>query len=202
MLSADTQQQIESYLRRLRHGLRGMNGSEADDIVAELRSHIVEKSAAEGARVEAILAALGSPERLANEYLTDDLLARAEVSRSPWRVLEGLFRWGSLSVAGFFALLAAITGYFFGGAFLLCALLKPFHPQSAGLWAFHTGAGDVEYSLHLGFANPPDGGRELLGWWIIPIGLALGGGFVLLTSYFALWFARRFRPSLAGRSGL
>jgi hypothetical protein len=197
-MSAD--KQIESYLLRLRHGLRGMNGAEADDIVAELRSHIDEKTAA-GVAIDMILAALGSPERLANEYLTEDLLARAEVSRSPWRVLDGLFRWASLSIAGFFALLGAIAGYFFGGAFLLCALLKPFHPQGAGLWVFQTGVGDVEYSVHLGFAGPPAGGRELLGWWIIPLGLALGGGLILLTSRFALWFARRFRPSLVGRLG-
>lgn len=196
MMAPDTP--IEDYLRRLRHGLRGMNAGAADDIVAELRSHIAEKAAA-GAALDKILAALGTPEHLANEYLTDDLLARAEVSRSPWRVLEGLFRWGSLSVAGFFALLGAIVGYFFGGAFLLCALLKPFHPQTAGLWVFHNGPADLHYSLHLGFGTPPAGGQELLGWWIIPIGLALGCGLILLTSAFALWVARHFRPSLSTR---
>jgi hypothetical protein len=199
MLSADTQQQIESYLGRLRHGLRGMNGADADEIVAELRSHIVEKSAAEDATIDAILAALGSPEHLANEYLTDDLLARAEVSRSPWRVLDGLFRWASLSIAGFFVLLGAITGYFFGGTLILCALLKPFHPQSAGLWVFPNKAGELMYSLRLGFGNPPADAREILGWWIIPIGLLLGCALVLLTSRFALWFARYFRQPARGR---
>ena len=30
-------------------------------------------------------------------------------------------------------------------------------------------------------------GHELLGWKLIPIGLALGGGTILLTTHFALW---------------
>jgi hypothetical protein len=72
------------------------------EIVEELRGHIQEKTEAAGeikmATVDAVLAALGSPEELASQYVTDDLLARAEVSRSPWRTLEGLFHWASLSV--------------------------------------------------------------------------------------------------------
>jgi uncharacterized membrane protein len=41
----------------------------------------VEKAAAGG--VDATLDSLGNPEELASQYLTDNLLARAEVSRSP-----------------------------------------------------------------------------------------------------------------------
>ena len=71
----------------------------------------------DGRRVDAALAALGSPEELASEYMTDKLLARAEVSRSPVRILESLFRWASLSVAGFFVFLASIVGYLLGVSF-------------------------------------------------------------------------------------
>ena len=91
------------------------------------------------AGVDAALAALGSPEELASQYMTDNLLARAEVSRSPVQILRSLFRWASLSVAGFFVLLGSIVGYFLGAAFILVALLKPFHPHTAGLWIFPNG---------------------------------------------------------------
>src|SRR5271169_4784376 len=109
-MAGDAQQRIEAYLGRLRGRLRGANDEEVREIVAELRSHIIDKAAVSGeangeitpAGVDAALAALGSPEELASQYMTDTLLARAEVSRSPLQILRSLFRWASLSVAGFF----------------------------------------------------------------------------------------------------
>src|ERR1700735_765355 len=170
--TGDAQKKIEAYLGRLRGRLRGMNEGEAREIVEELRSHIVDRAIAGGevtaSGVEAALSALASPEELANEYMTDSLLARAEASRSPVRILESLFRWASLSVAGFLVLLGSVVGYFLGGAFILCAALKPFHPATAGLWVFPDGADDITYSLRLGFSSAPVGGRGGLGRWVVP----------------------------------
>jgi hypothetical protein len=195
----NAQQKIEAYLGRLRQLLRGMNSEDANEIVEELRSHLAEKAAANGqitaAGVDAALTLLGTPEELATQYTTDALLARAEVSRSPLRILESLFRWASLSVAGFLVLLTSIVGYFLGGALMLCAVLKTIHPQSGGLWAFPNGA-DTEFSLRLGFGTPPPGGRDLLGWWIVPVGLIVGCGLVILTTRLALWCFRQYRQSL------
>jgi hypothetical protein len=127
--------------------------------------------------------------------MTDNLLARAEVSRSPVRILASLFRWASLSIAGFFAFLASVVGYFLGVSFILCAVLKPVHPQTAGLWVLPAGADDLMISLRLGFGSAPPGGREVLGWWIVPIGLVAGCGLVILTTRFGLWCVRRYRRS-------
>jgi hypothetical protein len=144
-MAGDAQQKVEAYLGRLRQLLRGMNAEDAREIIDELRSHLMDRVAASGeatdAGVDAALAALGSPEELANEYLTHHLLARAEASRSPVRILESLFRWASLSVAGFFVLVGSMMGYFLGIVFLLVAALKPFHPQTAGLWLLRDSAG-------------------------------------------------------------
>jgi len=193
------QRRIDAYLGRLRRGLRGINDEDARDIVEELRGHITDKASASGevtaAAVEAVLAALGTPEELASQYMTDELLSRAAVSRSPIRILESLFRWASLSVAGFFVLLSSITGYFLGGALTLCGVLKIIHPQTAGLWAFRDNTGGFEISLRLGFGSAPAGGRDVLGWWIVPIGLVVGCGLVMLTTRFALWCARQYRRS-------
>lgn len=171
-----------------------MNVEDVREIVEELRGHIAERVATSG--VDATLAALGSPEELAGEYTTDELLARAAVSRSPLRVMASLFHWASLSIAGFFVLLGSVTGYFLGVALVLSAALKPFHPYSAGLWVITGDAGDT-YSLRLGFGNPPLNGSEILGWLIIPVGLVAGCALVILTTRVALWAAKQFRQSRA-----
>lgn len=203
-ITGDSQRKIDAYLGRLRGQLRGIKDEEVREMVEELRSHVMDKAAASGevsgeittAGVDAALAALGSPEELASQYLTDNLLARAEVSRSPVQILRSLFRWASLSVAGFFVLLGSIGGYFFGVVLILVALLKPFHPHTAGLWTFPNGSGDFEMSFRLGFGSVPAGGRDVLGWWIVPIGMAVGCGLVMLTTRIAVWFVRQYRRSL------
>ena len=200
-ITASSQQKIDAYLSTLRRQLRGMNAEEVRDIVEEIRSHILDKAAlateenASGA-IDAALATLGSPEELASQYITDNLLARAEASRSPVRILKSLFRWGSLSVAGFFVLLGSLFGYFFGVVFMLVAVAKLFHPHTAGLWALPTDNGDFALSFRLGFGGVPAGGRDLLGWWVVPIGWFGGGVLVMLTTHIAVWFVRQYRKSL------
>src|ERR1700676_880125 len=198
-MAGDAQQRVEAYLGTLRQLLRGMNAEDACEIVEELRSHLLDRVAASGeatnAGVDAALAALGSPEELAKEYMTQNLLARAEASRSPVRILESLFRWARLSTAGFFVLVGSMMGYFLGTVFILVAALKPFHPQTAGLWLLRDSTGDPEISLRLGFGSVPGAGRDVLGWWIVSIGLLGGGGVVLFTPRVALWCARQYRRS-------
>ncbi|MGA7686677.1 MAG: hypothetical protein WCC32_16995 [Terriglobales bacterium] len=190
---------VHDYLARVRKGLAGLSREAASEIVEELRSHILEKAAVNGeatpAAVEDVLAALGKPEELAAQYMADDLLERAASNRSPRLFLRGLVLWASLSAGGIFVLIGCVVGYFLGGAFMLCAILKPLHPQSAGLWRLPDEA--HSYSLRLGFGSVPAGGTELLGWWMVPVGLLLGGGLCLLTTKCALWCARVYRRSHA-----
>lgn len=198
-MTEDAQRKVERYLGRLRACLRGMNEFEAREIVDELRSHILDRAmsgdAVTAAGVEEALAALGSPEELAAQYLTCEVLARAEVSRSPLRVLDSLFRWASLSFAGFLVLVASIVGYFLGAALILCAALKPLHPHTAGLWLIPDGAGDFVVSIRMGFEGAPAGSRDLLGWWIVPVGFMAGSWILILTTRLALWCARAYRRS-------
>ena len=198
-MPTDAQKKIETYLTHLRGLLRGLDREDIEEIVEELRSHILDKAPVGGetssASIDAALAALGSPKSLASEYVTENLLARAEVSRSPVRILESLFRWASLSIAGFFAFLVCLVGYLLGVSFVLCALLKPIHPLTAGLWILPAGANDFMISLRLGFGSAPPGGREVLGWWIVPIGLVVGCGLVMLTTRLGLWCVRQYRTS-------
>jgi uncharacterized membrane protein len=199
-MTNDSQQKIEAYLGRLRVRLRDISEPEVREIVEELRSHIVEKAATAGVvtvgGVDAALAALGSPEELASQFLTSNLMARAEVSRSPWQILKSLCRWASLSIAGFFVLLGTIIGYLVGLALMLVAAARLFHPHTAGLWSFPNSNGSVDVSFRLGFGGLPVGGRDLLGWWIVPVGWLAGGTLVMLTTQIAVWFVRQYRRSL------
>jgi hypothetical protein len=198
-MANDAQQMMEAYLKSLRARLRGLNRDDINEIVEELRSHIQDKAASAGeltaTGVSEALAALGSPEALAREYATDALLARAEISRSPLRVLDSLFRWASLSLAGFLVLLSTVIGYFLGGAFMWCAVLKLVHPHTAGLWLLPSSDSGFNVSLRMGFGSAPVDGRDLLGWWILPVGSIAGCALVLLTTRFALWSARQYRRS-------
>ena len=196
----DAQKKVDAYLSTLRQRLRGLNDQNAREIVEELRSHIIEKSAADGqttvAAVDAALAGLGDPEELASQYTTDNLLSQAELSRSPFRILKSLFRWASLSIAGFFVLLGSFLGYFFGAVLMLVAVLKLIHPRTAGLWIFPKANGELDISFRLGFGSIPAAGRDVLGWWIVPLGWIAGSALVMLTTSIAVWFVRQYRKSL------
>ena len=197
-LPDDAQRKIDAYLTRLQRGLRNLREQDAQEIVAELRSHIMDKAALDGtatsAAVDAALVGLGAPEDLAAEYLTEDLVSRARVTRSPWLVLRSLFRWASLSLGGLLLLIPSLASYFVSVVLAWAAFFKPIHPQSTGLWVIPKSS-DYELSLHMGFGAPPATGHEVLGWWIIPIGLGLGVGLFLLTLQTDLWFLGRFRHS-------
>jgi uncharacterized membrane protein len=85
------QEKVEAYLGRLRARLRGLGNEKANDIVEQLRSYVLDRATVNGElavrEVDAAIKALGNPEDLAREYMTDAALARAEVSRSPFRIL-------------------------------------------------------------------------------------------------------------------
>lgn len=182
---------IDAYLRQVRAGLGGLPDSEVTEILNELRAHIVERTGddASDAATDSALHALGRPEQLAAQYVAENLALRAESNRSPWMILRSVFHWATLSIKGLGVFMVCVIGYSFGVSFFLTALMKPFHPQGVGLWMSNAGQ---TFSLHVGgFTGPADGEREILGWWMIPIGYSLGGGTILLTTHFALWALRR-----------
>ncbi|HKV94704.1 MAG TPA: hypothetical protein VJW20_19320 [Candidatus Angelobacter sp.] len=200
MMKDDAQQKIEAFLSRLRSHLRKLKSQDVEKMISEVRSEIMAKLAEKGEvsadAVDQVLASIGPPEEVASQYLAG-ILSRQAVSRSPAWLFPVLLCWAPLSINGLLALIGLISMYFLGLVLVLCALLKPLH-RSAGVWVLSNG----DISFRLGFGSPPAGGRDLLGWWVVPIGLALGCGLVLLTSRFVHWCARKYRKSgIAVRQG-
>jgi hypothetical protein len=191
---ATLQTRIDQYLGELRTHLRSLPNEQVVDIVEEIRSHIRDTAGSSGemtqSSIDAALIRLGPPFALAASYVTDSLLARAQRNRMPWTVLRGIFRWATLSVKGFLVFIVCLVGYSFGASFFIAAMAKPFNPK-VGLWLVDNGT----YSLALGMTDAIPRGHELLGWKVVPIGLALGGGTILLTTHFGLWCIHRFRET-------
>ena len=195
---SNPQTKIDTYLAELGARLYALPTEQAQDIVEEIRSHILDSASANGAltetEVDEMLGRLGPPSTLAAGYVADNFLARAERKRMAWTVFHAVLHWAALSLKGMVVLFACSIGYLFGASFLVAALIKPFNPE-VGLW--RTDADTFSLALGVAHAVPP--GHELLGWKLIPLGLALGGGTILLTTHLALWCIRQFRRSTETR---
>ncbi len=185
----DPRAQIERYLLRLRTALGRMPDAEKAEILSDIRNHIEERlsdaSSGQAEIVAETIAALGSPESLAESFERERLMARASVSAAPAALLSATFQWALTGLRGFLAFLALLLGYSLGLGFLVCALLKPFLWNHIGLWLDPP-------AFSLGYISPDwHGARELLGWWIIPIGYSVGPLLLIWTTRLVQWLLRR-----------
>ena len=213
---------IDEYCKRLCKALHKVPSPERDELVREMRTHILERVEAEpGITLEVltkILRAVGDPKELAAEYRTQTMLREVARSNSPsgllrpWILLRTTLRSAVTSMAGLVAFLATVIGYGCAAVFLICALLKPMLPARIGLWLA------PQHTLSLGYWNglvsgtevygisvrPPDSFvlgtlgategpvRELLGNWLIPVSILCSVLFFLSTSFVARWLIGRF----------
>jgi hypothetical protein len=187
---------INAYLLRVKEKLRDLPSAQVAEILTELRSHVLDSAnLANGGMTDATmretLARLGPPEDLAEMYLTENLLETAGATRSPWLVMQTLFRLALHSAWALGIFFLSLTGYLFAIGFLVCAVAKPFNPTHVGLW-WNTQSHTL---VAFGLIWPEPFDREVLGWWIIPVGLILCGLTFFLTTRFARWNIRRIRRS-------
>jgi len=182
---------LDAWIGQVRTALRGLPPEDVDDIARELSSHAIERAGgagADAASMTAALDALGSPRELAGLYLGERLAADMGRAGSPWQVLGAVWRLTGLSADAAFVLAGSLAGYALAAVFLLTALAKPIWPSRVGLWRLPTTDGDL--SVSLGRSLHPIG-QELLGWWIVPLGLLLGAALAFLTWRFGLAGVRR-----------
>jgi hypothetical protein len=185
MKTADT---IDRYLLRFRLALAGAKDKE--ELVSEIRSHIVERLEDHSRPVDEIvedtLTALGTPEVLATRYRTEGLLERASTTMSPLLLLRATMRWAMTGIRGFFAFWVLFLGYFMAAGFYVSAALKPFFSDRLGFWVGAHGFGIM--------LRPAGGGdTEILGMWFAPVTLALGCLCIIGTTKFVRWLISKRR---------
>lgn len=193
-LTAESQKSVDTYLATLRRRLSDLKEDDVRDIVEEIRTHILDKTSADPSpgRVDATLAALGSPQQLALRYHTDELVQRARLTRSPALLLRTTLRWAALSLGGMLVFMLSGIGYCVGGIFFVMALLKAFFPRQAGL---NITRDANTWSAGFGAGSGPHTGHDPIGLWLIPICLVLGSAILILTFQIGIWSLRWFaRP--------
>lgn len=167
--------EVERYLRALRHTLAALPEAERDDLVAEVRSHLADRTARGDADV---LAGFADPEAYAAEFLAERALAGAIARGSSWALGAALLS-GARTGAAILAVVPLAILHVVAAALVILAALKPVFPAHIGLfvsdggpWAF--GAWDLGAGA---------GVREVLGWWALPVFAAAGA--------LILWIANR-----------
>lgn len=148
-------------------------GDEGRELRADLEGHVLESMGAQTAngdpveQLKAALEKLGRPIDYLHPILGDRYIARATRTFSPVAVGKGLFHsilsgGGRLLAASLLAL-----GYMFIAIFVIIALSKPFWPENVGLFRAPDG------TIAAGIVARTAGYQEVLGWWSIPVALAL-----------------------------
>ena len=193
-LTETSQKTVDAYLKSLRRELRELLDEDAQEIVEEIRTHIFDKTSGNESpeAVTATLAALGTPQELAERYRTQELLERARLAQSPKYLMRAALRWARLSVMWLLVFALSGLGYCLGGGLLLLGVLKLLHPGTTGVYGIWT---DHERSFN--WQGGPNKPGELLGWWLVPVGILIGGGLLLMTFRFGNWSIRRFWRSRA-----
>lgn len=173
------EQQIESYLNSLRIALGSVAPGQRDEIVREIAAHIRDSSEQPGTSIETVLMRLGPADKLAREYRDNLLIRRASRSFSPVLLLQAALRLATRGVSGVFVFFIAVFGYLNGAGSLVIAVSKCLVPGHTGVWIENgnlVSAGAFIYS-------PPPGAHEVLGYWIIPLGLTLGSLLLIATTW-------------------
>jgi len=174
-----TDTQMENYLATMRLQLAPLTLGDREEIVMEIAAHVRDSAEQSGTSVEAVLARLGPAQALAKEYRDGLLISRASRSFSPLVLLRATLRLATKSVAGIFVFFLSILGYSFGAGFVIIAFSKMIVPAHTGAWVEDgrmIAFGAFEYGI-------PASAHEVLGLWIIPLGLTAGSLTLLLTTF-------------------
>jgi uncharacterized membrane protein len=163
-----TDQTLAAYIAKLERALRSLPADERHAIIAEIKSHIDDRTVSTGMPLDDTLEKLGDPLELAQAYLDQRKLEDAVVRSAHGTLLITILERAGRSVAAALIGLCAVSLYLCAIVFAAMAVLKPILPQQVGLW----------FGPHMfAFAimdHPPTNATELLGYSIIPVSLVLG----------------------------
>jgi len=168
-----TQKQAQMLWSGYMEQVGGLCGSldrrQKADILAELKAHLLESyiqldNGDEETRISAAIEKLGQPEEFVPLWVEERLLDGAQPG-STTRNLYSLLRRNALTGVQQFAFSILVgLGYLLSFYFFIMAVMKVFFPVNVGLHLSPTGI------PFLGYVDA-DEFREVLGYWLIPVGL-------------------------------
>lgn len=167
--------ELERYLRRLRYALRPLPSEEREEIVREVRSHFLDRVESSGAdrvaSVRSTAQALGPPEEYARTFVRDYRVTAALTDGSGFAMLYEVVRLAGSGMRWLVGLMLFLIVFGVAVGLVVVGLLKLVFPESVGLWY----ASDLGV-LGMGWvdASTAAEARELLGYWIVPLNVALG----------------------------
>jgi uncharacterized membrane protein len=191
--SKETGKILDNYLDRLKSKIKILPRSERQEILNEIRSDILAELHLEKEKdtdtqiglLFSILEKLGKPEEVANEILSKKLISFRGNFFKRFFVFTG--RSLLKALAGFFISFMSLILYFVGLLNFAMGFLKVFMPDKIGL--FISDKGFSGYGFKMGSYDVAIGsithlkGEEILGYWIIPLGMIVGLLTVAATNY-------------------
>jgi len=171
--NAITKKIWDQYIQRLQYLLRRINKEEKEEMLLEIKGHLLESfqqdpAESEEERLLNAIDRMGEPEKFLRPLIADKYMNRASRTLSPKDVIKGLY------FSLFTGLKKAFVSFFLGlGYIIVCvlvliAVLKPFFPNHVGLILFNNG------SMTAGISTNSSGVRiDYLGYWVIPIAIGL-----------------------------
>lgn len=177
---------LTEYCRKLRWSLAALPEADRDAIVAETRSHVLDRLDA-GITLDETLSALGDPEDYARAFSDSYAVTAAISSRRLPRLLSALlFNAARSAVVAASAVVIFIAWAAAAMTFYLTAL-KISDPAHVGLWK-------GERFFFIGIIDDPSSGQELLGPWLPAIALLVTLIAWALTHVLSVWALRRLAP--------
>jgi hypothetical protein len=179
--------ELLQYARKLRWALAALPEADRDDIVAEMRSHVLDRVDT-GATLTQALAGLGTPDDYARAFRDTYTVASALSSRRTPHLLHALAQAATRSAGAITAVVLIVIVWAVPLLMAYTALLKIGDPSRVGLWR-------GEDFFFIGVIDDPSRGAELLGPWITPLALLFFAVAWLITRSLAVWALRRLTPA-------
>jgi len=166
----------EQYVERIEAKLEPLRPAVRREIEQELKIHLHDSirhddADEESVRVLNATEKLGRPEEYLEPIVMDRMIEEGSNTYNPLWIAKGLGRTFTRGVK------KTVLGLLFGVGYLLAlvvfalGLLKPFFPEHVGL--FYEPGGETQ-RITFGFLEQTAGMTEVLGYWVIPLSLAVG----------------------------
>jgi len=171
----------DQYFRRVNRCSKTLDKDQQKELQLEIQDHLYESFKQETGDSEAVrllnaIDKIGDPEEYIKPMVADRLLSSASRTLNPKTILKGLYYNIFEGIKHLFVSLFYVMGYLTAITFGSLAILKIFFPKNVGFFIYRSGG----HAFGV-IGDPINVRTEILGYWIIPIGIVLS-----LLLYFSL----------------